>query len=93
METRREDVSIAIRSAFLRKDTQQRFSLFVLVIIAVVLILVEKIETKPLNYFRGFIKDSIYRGSEIITYPLKSFGNSAKFIESHLNLYINYKQL
>ena len=93
METSREDVSMAIRSAFLRKDTQQRFSLFVLVIIAVVLILVEKIETKPLNYFRGFIKDSIYRGSEIITYPLKSFGNSAKFIESHLNLYKNYKQL
>ena len=51
METSREDVSIAIRAAFLRKDTQQRFSLFVLVIIAVVLILVEKIETKPLNYF------------------------------------------
>ena len=42
--------------------------------------------------FRGFIKDSIYRGSEIVTYPLKSFGNSAKFIESHLNLYKNYKK-
>ena len=30
MDTSREDVGIAIRSAFLRKGTQQRFSLFVL---------------------------------------------------------------
>ena len=38
METSREDVGIAIRSAFLRRGTQQRFSLFVLVILSVVLI-------------------------------------------------------
>ena len=67
METSREDVSIAIRSAFLRKDTQQRFSLFVLVIIAVVLILVEKIETKPLNYFRSIFKDFFPNGPSIFT--------------------------
>ena len=32
METSREDVGIAIRSAFLRKGTKQRFSLFALVV-------------------------------------------------------------
>ena len=49
-ETSREDVSIAIRSAFLRKGTQQRFSLFALIVFSTILIYVETIETKPLDY-------------------------------------------
>ena len=93
METSREDVSIAIRSAFLRKDTQQRFSLFVLVIIAVVLILVEKIETKPLNYFRSVIKDGIYRGSLIVSSPAKGINFVLDEVREHFNIYNEYKEL
>ena len=63
METSREDVGIAIRSAFLAKGTKQRFSLFVLVVLSIIFIFVETVETKPLNYIRSFIKDTIYRGS------------------------------
>ena len=73
METSREDVGIAIRSAFLRKGTQQRFSLFALIVFSIILIYVETIETKPLNYLRSAIKDSIYRGSVIVSMPLKGF--------------------
>ena len=72
METSREDVGIAIRSAFLKKGTQQRFSLFVLIIF-LYSIFVETIETKPLNYFRSFIKDTIYRGSVVVSFPSKGF--------------------
>ena len=36
MDTSREDVGISIRSAFLRKGTQQRFSLFALTIISII---------------------------------------------------------
>ena len=93
METSREDVGIAIRSAFLKRGTQQRFSLFVLVVLAVILIFIETIESKPLNYFRSAIKDSIYRGSEIISYPTRTFGNSINFVSEHLNLYKNYNDL
>ena len=56
METSRDDVSIAIRSAFLKKGTQQRFSLFVLIILSIIFIFVETIENKPLNYLRSIIK-------------------------------------
>ena len=52
METSREDVGIAIRSAFLRKGTQQRFSLFVLVVLSIIFIYLETIEAKPLNGIR-----------------------------------------
>ena len=93
METGREDVGIAIRSAFLRRGTQQRFSLFVLVILSVVLIIVESIETKPLNIIRSFVKDVVYRSAAIVSFPLKSVNNFASFLENHLNIYSNYNEL
>ena len=86
METSREDVGIAIRSAFLRRGTQQRFSLFVLVILSVVLIFVETIETRPLNKARSFIKDVVYQSATIVSFPLKSVNNFAGFLDNHLNL-------
>ena len=93
METNREDVGIAIRSAFLRRDTQQRFSLFVLMVVSIFLLFVEKIETKPLNYFRSAVKDVIYRGSEIISFPARSLSGSLDLINDHINLYTNYNNL
>ena len=93
METSREDVGIAIRSAFLRRGTQQRFSLFVLVILSVVLIFVETIETRPLNKVRSFVKDVVYQSATIVSFPLKSVDNFASFLENHLNLYSNYNEL
>ena len=93
METSREDVGIAIRSAFLRTDTKQRFSLFFLILFSIILIFFEKIETKPLNYVRSFVKDGIYRVSQVVSYPVSSFGNSLDFIEKHINLNEEYKAL
>ena len=87
METSREDVGIAIRSAFLRKGTQQRFSLFALIIFSIILIYVETIETKPLDYLRSFIKDTIYRGSVVVSFPSKGFKSVFGAVENHLNLF------
>ena len=93
METSRGDVGIAIRSAFLVKGTKQRFSLFALIIVSIILIFVETIETKPLNSFRAIVKDTIYRGSLVVSLPSKSFGSSTNYIKEHINLYSNYNQL
>ena len=93
MDTSREDVGIAIRSAFLRTDTKQRFSLFFLILFSIILILVEKIDTKPLNYVRSFVKDGIYRVSQVVSFPAKSFGSSIDFIERHINLNEKYNIL
>ena len=87
METSREDVGIAIRSAFLRKETQQRFSLFALIVFSIILIYVETIETKPLDYLRSFIKDTIYRGSVVVSLPSKGFKIIVGAVEDHLNLF------
>jgi len=93
METSREDVGIVIRSAFLAKGSKQRFSLFVLVILSVAFLFVETIETKPLNYVRAFIKDTIYRGSLVVSLPSKGFGSFTNYINEHANLYENYREL
>ena len=87
METSREDVGIAIRSAFLKKGTQQRFSLFALIVFSIILIYVETIEAKPLDYLRSFIKDTIYRGSVVVSFPSKGFKSVFNAVENHLNLY------
>ena len=87
METSREDVGIVIRSAFLKKGTQQRFSLFALIVFSIILIYVETIESKPLNYLRSFIKDTIYRGSVVVSFPSKGFGSVSNVVKNHLNLF------
>ena len=93
METSREDVGIAFRSAFLAKGSKQRFSLFALVVLSILLIFIETIDTKPLNYLRSFIKDTIYRGSLVISTPSKSFSNFSVSINEHINLYSDYIEL
>ncbi len=93
METSREDFGIAIRSAFLRTDTKQRFSLLVLILFSIFLIFIEKIEAKPLDYLRSIIKDGIYRGAQIASFPGKSFDSSLDFFQGHINLTKKYNSL
>ena len=87
METSRDDFGIAIRSAFLRRDNQQKFSLFALLVLSLVLLFVDKLETKPLNYFRSFVKDVIYRGSVMVSFPSKGFKIVASTVEDHINVF------
>ena len=73
MDTSRDDVGIAIRSAFLDKGTKQKFSLFVLIILSIIFIFIETIEARPLDYLRSFIKDTIYRSSLIASVYQQSY--------------------
>tara|TARA_B100000686_G_scaffold332956_1_gene398311 strand:+ start:1199 stop:2044 length:846 start_codon:yes stop_codon:yes gene_type:complete len=93
MDTSREDVGIAIRSAFLRKGTQQRYSLFGLALLSVLLIFLETIETKPLNGIRSVIKDLVYRAAIVASYPTKVISTSYGVVERHFNLYSDYNNL
>tara|TARA_B100001765_G_scaffold204371_1_gene159882 strand:- start:209 stop:1045 length:837 start_codon:yes stop_codon:yes gene_type:complete len=93
METNRDDVSIAIRSAFLKKGVQQKFSLFALIVFSLILLFVETIENKPLNYLRSVVKDSIYRGSVIVSSPYLGFKITVNAIQSHFDLYNEYGEL
>ena len=93
MDTSRDDIGIAIRSAFIQKGSKQRFSLLALILISVILIFFETIEAKPLNFFRSIIKDVIYRGSAIVSQPAKIVNNSFDYIGGFFNLHENYTRL
>jgi len=93
MEISREDFVIAVRSAFLKKATKQRFSLFALIVFSIILVFAETIEVRPLNYLRSFIKDTIYRGSVIISSPAKGFKAVANTVQVHMDLYSKYNKL
>ena len=93
MNPEREDVGIAIRSAFLVRGTKQKFSLFALIILSILLILVDSFNIKPVNFIRSFVKDTIYRGSLIISTPSRNFDILKTYISDHINLYENYKNL
>ena len=93
METSREDFGIAIRSAFLRKRVQQKFSLFALILFSIILLYVDTIDAKPLHYLRSVVKDAIYRGSVIVSSPSRGLKTTVTTIKDHINLYSDYKQL
>ena len=93
METSRDDFVIAIRSAFLRKGTKQKFSLFVLILISVALLSLEFFHIKPLNTFRALTKDFIYRSSFIINLPFQSISKSIKEVQNHFEMYREYEIL
>jgi len=87
METSREDFGIVVRSAFLKRGGQQKFSLFALVLISIILLFIETIETKPLNYLRSFVKDVIYRGSVMVSSPSVGFKIVASTVKDHTNVF------
>ena len=52
MEQSRDDFVIAIRSAFLKKGTQQRFSLLGLIFFSIIFLILGEINFKPINYIK-----------------------------------------
>ena len=93
MQTSREDFGIAVRSAFLSKGTQQRFSLTIFILISILFIFFETFDFKPLSLARSLIKDTIYRGSLIVSTPAKFTNNFKNRFVSHIELYNNYSNL
>ena len=87
METSRDDFSIALRSAFLKKGNKQKFSLFALIITSILFVTLESIQSKYLDYLRFAIKDGIYRASVIASVPEQYSKNLSDVLEKHFNTY------
>ena len=93
METSRDDFIIAVRSAFLKKGAAQRFSLLALIVTSFILLSLDFFKFKPIDLFRSFTKDLIYRGSFIASLPFKSVNSSIIIIKDHFILYENYEKI
>tara|TARA_Y100000590_G_scaffold429007_1_gene541074 strand:+ start:503 stop:1345 length:843 start_codon:yes stop_codon:yes gene_type:complete len=90
MEPSRDDFIIAIRSAFLKKGTRQRFSLFALLFFSVTLIVLGKFNFAAINYLKTGINEVVYRTSFVASIPEKYIEYSIKGINKHLRIYEDF---
>jgi rod shape-determining protein MreC len=87
METSRDDFVIAIRSAFLKKGTQQRFSLLGLIFFSIIFLILSSLNFKVVNYLKIGINEVVYRSSFIVSGPENFLKDNYLIVENHFNLY------
>ena len=92
-DTGRDDFVIAIRSAFLKKGTRQKFSLFTLLIISILVLSLEYFKTGPVEVFRSITKDIIFKGSFFISEPFVYINRYYYKFQDHLRMYEEYEEL
>ena len=69
MASSRDDFIIAIRSAFLKKSTQQKFSLLTLIFISIFTIILSSFDLKFVRFLKVGINEVVYRSSFIVSIP------------------------
>jgi len=87
METSRDDFIIAIRSAFLKKGTQQRFSLLSLIFFSIIFLILSSLNFKAIDYLKTTINEIVYRSSFIVSGPENFVKNNYLTVNNHFNLY------
>ena len=93
MPTSRDDFGIAIRSALLQRGAKQKFSLFVLILVSIVIFSLDNINLKPVKILRSIINDGVYRISAISSSPIKFSSATKNFFVNHIFLYKENEQL
>ena len=91
MSASRDDFIIAIRSAFLKKENKQRFSLVGLIFFSVVLIILSNLNFVAINYIKSGLNEIVYRISFIVSIPEKQLQKSITIINEHVSMYSEYK--
>ena len=93
MASSRDDFVIAIRSAFLKKSYQQKFSLLTLIFLSFIIIILGSFNFKAIQYIKIGINEVVYRSSFIVSIPENYFKNLNIKIEEHMNLYNQFKKI
>ena len=87
----RDDFVIALRSVFLKKKDQQKFSLISLIILSVVIIILSNFNFKPIQLVKLGINEVIYRSSYVVSVPENKIEEVISKIKSHLDIYKNHQ--
>ena len=87
MESSRDDFVIALRSAFLKKGTQQRFSLLSLIFFSIIILILGNFNFKVINYIKLGINEIVYRSSFLVSVPENLLKDSYLTLQNHNKLY------
>tara|TARA_B100001029_G_C15054611_1_gene453367 strand:+ start:1024 stop:1875 length:852 start_codon:yes stop_codon:yes gene_type:complete len=93
MSASRDDFVIAIRSAFLKKENKQRFSLIGLIFFSIVLIFLSNLNFVIIKFLKSGINEIVYRISFIASIPEKQIQKSVKIINEHVTMYSDFKSM
>ena len=91
MASSRDDFIIAIRSALLKKSTQQKFSLLTLVSISIFVIVLSSLDFKVIRYLKIGINEVVYRSSFIVSIPENFVKNTYFNVAEYSTFFRQYK--
>ena len=89
----RDDFIIAIRSAFLKKENKQKFSLSALIILTLSILILGKYDFKVINYAKLSLKEIAYRSTFIFSTPENVIKNGFLATKNHFFVYEENKIL
>ena len=92
MASSRDDFVIAIRSAFLKKSTQQKFSLLTLVFVSIFTILLSSLDFKVVRYLKIAIGEVVYRSSFVVSIPENFIKNTFIDVYEYTTYFKKYKK-
>ena len=92
MASSRDDFIIAIRSAFLKKSTQQKFSLLTLVLVSIFVILLSSFDFRAIRIVKMGINEFVYRSSFVVSIPENFIKNTFIDIVEYTTFFNNYKK-
>ena len=87
MERSRDDFVIAIRSAFLKKGNQQKFSLLSLILFSMLFLIMGNFNFKIINFNKIVIKEIIYYSSFVVNIPENFVKKSFIKVTDHFDHY------
>jgi len=92
MASSRDDFIIAIRSAFLKRSTQQKFSLLTLLLVSIFVIILSSLDYKVIRYLKIGINEVVYRSSFVVSIPENFLKNSFINITDYTTFFNDYKK-
>ena len=92
MASSRDDFIIAIRSAFLKKSTKQKFSLLTLVLASAFIIILSNLDFKVIRYLKIGINEIVYRSSFVVSIPENFIKNTFIEIRDYSTFFVKYKK-
>ena len=93
MQTSRDDFVIAVRSAFLKKGAQQRFSILGLIFFSVIFLILGNFNYKPIDYIKIAIKEIVYASSFTVSIAENFIKKTYVNISSHITHYEDYQKI
>ena len=87
MQASRDDFVIAVRSAFLKKENKQKFSLLGLIFLTFLILFLEKFNLKPIDYIKISLREVAYRSTFIVSIPENFIKKTYIATKKHFQVY------